>query len=123
MFLPSGSLKTEPLGKNIYSVSTMIEKPKPGQEYSLFSILGRVLLTPEIYGILERTPLGAGGELQLTDALNILAETTGMTALDFEGKRYDLGSKLGFLQANVDRALLDPELGGAFRAYLKKLDI
>lgn len=117
------SLRTAPLEENIYSVDTMIEKPAPGEEYSLFSVLGRVLLTPEIYDILERTPPGAGGELQLTDAMKTLAETTGMTALDFEGRRYDLGSKLGFLEANVERALLDPELGGAFREFLKRLKL
>lgn len=117
------SLRTQPLEENIYSVDTMIEKPKPGQEYSLFSILGRVLLVPEIYDILERTPLGAGGELQLTDAMKTLAETRGMTALDFDGRRYDLGSKMGFLEANVERALLDPELGETFRAYLKTLQL
>lgn len=117
------SLRTAPLEDKIYSVDTMIEKPAPGQEYSLFSVLGRVLLTPEIYDILEQTPPGAGGELQLTDAMKTLAETTGMTALDFDGKRYDLGSKLGFLEANVERALLDPELGGAFREFLKNLSL
>lgn len=116
------SLRTAPLEANVYSVDTMIEKPKPGQEYSLFSVLGRVLLTPDIYDILEHTPLGAGNELQLTDAMKTLAETTGMTALDFDGRRYDLGSKQGFLEANVERALADPELGGAFRAYLKGLE-
>ena len=86
-------------------------------------MLGRVLLVPEIYDILERTPLGAGGELQLTDAMKTLAETKGMMALDFDGRRYDLGSKMGFLEANVERALLHPELGDEFRAYLASLQL
>jgi UTP--glucose-1-phosphate uridylyltransferase len=117
------SLRTTPVEDKIYSVDTMIEKPAPGQEYSLFSVLGRVLLVPEIYDILERTPLGAGGELQLTDAMKTLAETKGMMALDFDGRRYDLGSKMGFLEANVERALLHPELGDEFRAYLASLQL
>ena len=66
-------------------------------------------------------PPGAGGEIQLTDAMRVLAQSVGMTAVDFEGKRYDLGSKLGFLYANVESALRDPELGGEFREYLKEL--
>ena len=67
------------------------------------------------------TKPGAGGEIQLTDAMRVLAQSVGMTAVDFEGKRYDLGSKLGFLYANVESALRDPELGGEFREYLKEL--
>ena len=67
--------------------------------------------------------LGAGGELQLTDAMKTLAETEGMIALDFEGRRYDLGSKFGFLEANVERALLHPEVGEEFRKFLKNLKL
>ncbi|HHW24431.1 MAG TPA: UTP--glucose-1-phosphate uridylyltransferase [Bacillota bacterium] len=117
------SLRVKPLEERVYAVDTMIEKPAPGQEYSLFSVLGRVLLTPDIFDILERTPLGAGGELQLTDAMKTLAETEGMIALDFEGRRYDLGSKFGFLEANVERALLHPEVGEEFRKFLKNLKL
>lgn len=113
------SMKTEPLGEDRYRITTMIEKPKPEQVYSLYSILGRVLLTPDIYNILENTPLGAGNELQLTDAMKTLSETKGMIGVDFEGKRFDLGSKLGFLMANVEQAVKDPELGEQFREYLK----
>ncbi len=104
-------------------VFDMIEKPAPGQEFSNLSILGRVLLTPEIYPILEATPPAAGGGLQLTDAMKTLARTTGMTAVAYSGTRYDLGSKLGFLMANVEQALVHPEVGEAFRAYLKGLKI
>jgi len=118
------SLKVAPLEKDVYKVFTMIEKPKTDAEiFSHFSILGREVLTPEIYDILDVIPNGAGGELQLTDAMKVLAESRpdgGMTAVDFEGKRYDLGSKLGFLYANVERAVKDPELGEAFKAYLRE---
>lgn len=106
---------------NCYNVTDMIEKPKPEEVITRLSILGRVLLTPDIFDILAETKPGAGGEIQLTDAMRVLAQSVGMTAVDFEGKRYDLGSKLGFLYANVESALRDPELGGEFREYLKEL--
>ena len=118
------SLKVSPLGDDIYKVFSMVEKPKTDAEiYSCFSILGRVLLTGDVYDILDNTPLGAGGELQLTDAMKVIAEslpTGGMTAVDFEGKRYDMGSKLGFLYANVEQAVKNPELGEEFKAYLRE---
>lgn len=114
------SLKTDLLEDNIYKVSTMIEKPKTEAEiYSNFSILGRVLLTADIYPIIKTLPPGAGNEIQLTDAMKILSETKGMTAVNFEGKRYDMGSKLGFLTANVEQAVNHPELGSEFTAFLK----
>lgn len=112
------SLKAESNGDNTYDVTDMIEKPKPGQEYSNLSILGRVLLTPEIFGILENTAPGAGGEIQLTDAMNVLARKGGMTAVDFEGERFDFGSKLGFLTANVKSGISHPEVGEDFKKFL-----
>ena len=115
------SLKVEPLEENVYKVSDMIEKPSPDKIFSLLSILGRVVLPPEIFGILEHTPRGAGNEIQLTDAMRELAVTSGMTACEFEGKRYDMGSKLGLLMANVEQGLKHPETGEAFRAFLKEL--
>ncbi len=99
----------------------MIEKPKPGQEFSNLSILGRVLLTPDIFDIIDALPAGAGGEIQLTDAMAIKARSGGVTALEFEGERYDMGSKLGFLKANVTKGLLHPETKDEFRAYIKEL--
>lgn len=114
------TLKADPLGDNMYRVTTMIEKPTREQIYTRLSILGRVLLTPDIFDILENLAPGAGGEIQLTDAMKLLSEAKGMIAVDFEGKRYDLGSKIGFLKANVERASVDPELGEEFRAYLKE---
>ena len=114
------SLKVESTGtKDEYFVSDMIEKPSPDQIFSLLTILGRVILTPDIFDILDNTEPGAGGEIQLTDAMKVLSNTVGMTALIFEGTRYDLGSKLGLLTANVDRALRDESIGPAFREYLK----
>lgn len=102
-----------------FFVDDMIEKPRTREEiFSNYSILGRVLLTPDIFDIIDETPPGAGGEIQLTDAMRTLARSRGMTALDFEGKRFDLGSKMGFLSANVVRAFDDPELGAEFREFL-----
>lgn len=115
------SMKLDALQNNLYNITDMIEKPKPGQEFSLYSILGRCLLTPEIYDILDNTLPGAGGEIQLTDAMAVLARRDGMTGVDFTGKRYDMGSKLGVMQAQVETALTHPEIGEEFRAYLKEI--
>ncbi|MDD6266181.1 MAG: UTP--glucose-1-phosphate uridylyltransferase [Clostridia bacterium] len=115
------SLKVDPIENNEYKVSDMIEKPKIEQKFSNFSILGRVLLTSDIYDILDRTEPGAGNEIQLTDAMRELCRTKGMTAVEFEGTRYDMGSKLGFLYANVEYALRHPELSEPFKAYLREL--
>lgn len=117
------SLKTHAIAGSEceFFVDDMIEKPRSRElAYSNYSILGRVLLTPDIFDILEETPPGAGGEIQLTDAMATLARINGMTALDFEGRRFDLGSKLGFLSANVVRAADDPELGKDFMAFLRE---
>lgn len=115
------SMKLDPLAGNLYHITDMIEKPAPGQEFSLYAVLGRCLLTPEIYGILEKTQPGAGGEIQLTDAMAVLARTGGMTGVDFTGRRYDMGNKLGVMQAQVETALRHPEIGEAFRAYLQEI--
>lgn len=114
------SLKAEKIEDGIYDVTDMIEKPKPDEVYTNLSILGRVLLTPDIFDILESTPPGAGGEIQLTDAMRVVSNRTGMTAVDFEGVRYDFGSKLGFLKANVVEAVKHPEVGEEFREFLKE---
>lgn len=115
------SMKTAPLRDNLFSVTDMIEKPAPEQVFSLYSILGRCVLPPEIYGILEHTPPGAGNELQLTDAMKELARSKGMVGVDFTGKRYDMGSKLGVLQANIEVGLAHPEIGAELRQYLREL--
>lgn len=115
------SLKVEHIQDNYFRCTDMVEKPQPGQEFSLYSILGRCVLPPEIFDILDNTPPGAGGEIQLTDAMATLARRDGMTAVDFTGTRYDMGNKLGIMQAGVEVALNHPEIGEDFRAYLKEL--
>jgi UTP--glucose-1-phosphate uridylyltransferase len=115
------SLKVEPLRDNIFSVSDMVEKPQTKEAvFSLYSILGRCVLTPDIFDILENTAPGAGGEIQLTDAMKTLAQTVGMTGVDFTGTRYDMGVKLGILKATVEVALSNPVLGEPFKEYLKE---
>ncbi len=107
--------------QNLYFCDDMIEKPKEGEEFSNLSILGRVLLTPDIFDIIERLLPGAGGEYQLTDAMASLARSEGVYALEFEGTRYDLGSKIGFLKANIDKGLVHPETRDELREYLLEL--
>lgn len=114
------SLKVDPIRSRVFAVSDMVEKPQTKEEaFSCQSILGRALLPAKIFKILENTPLGAGGELQLTDAMRTLAQTDGMLAYEFEGVRYDMGSKLGFLTANVTQGVRHPEFGAEFCAFLK----
>ena len=115
------SLKVENIRGCYYKCTDMIEKPSEGQVMSLFSILGRCVLPPEIFDILDQTAPGAGGEIQLTDAMCTLARSKGMVAVDFDGRRYDMGNKLGIMQAHCEVALEHPEIGGAFRTYLKEL--
>jgi len=115
------SMKTENLKDNIYKISDMIEKPAPGEEFSLFSILGRCVLPAEIFDILENIPYGAGGELQLTDAMKILAQRDGFAGVDFTGTRYDMGDKLGILKASVEVGLSHPEIGADFKEYIKEI--
>ncbi len=116
------SLKVDHLENNVYKVTDMVEKPAtPELAFSNFSILGRCVLPGEIFDILADLPRGAGGEYQLTDAMKILATTQGMIGVDFVGTRYDMGNKLGIMQASVETALKHPEIGEGFRAYLKEL--
>ena len=116
------SLKTDHINENIYAVSDMVEKPQtPEEKFSNFSILGRVVLTPDIFDILDNTKPGAGGEIQLTDAMRVLSQTVGMTAVEYDGVRYDMGDKLGFLKANVEFALRHPTLADSFKEYLRDI--
>ena len=116
------SLKVEHIENNLYNCTDMIEKPKTKEEVlSLYSILGRCVLTPDIFDILDKTEPGAGGEIQLTDAMRTLARTIGITGVDFTGKRYDMGDKLGILKATVEIALQNPILGAAFKEYIKQI--
>ena len=115
------SLAVSPLRDNLYKVTDMVEKPSPDRILSLYSILGRCILPPEIFDILEHTAPGAGGEIQLTDAMTALARRDGMIGVDFVGTRYDMGNKLGILQATCEVALQHPEVKDDFRNYLKAL--
>lgn len=119
--LKYSSLKVENIHDNYFKCTDMIEKPTPDKIMSLYSILGRCVLTPDIFDILDRTQPGAGGEIQLTDAMCTLARSSGMVAVDFTGKRYDMGNKLGIMQASVEVALKHPQIGKDFRAYLKEI--
>ena len=106
---------------DIYKVEDMIEKPSRAEAPSNLGILGRYIITPDIFNILENTPPGKGGEIQLTDALKTLLEKRVVYGYDFEGKRYDVGNKMGFLKTTVELALAREDLGPEFKAYLKEL--
>lgn len=116
------SLKVDHLEDNCYICTDMKEKPwDKSQFFSNFMVLGRCILPPEIFDILDLTQPGANNEIQLTDAMAELARTAGVTAVDFVGKRYDLGNRLGMLQAAVEVGLNHPEIGNDFREYLKSI--
>ncbi len=104
-----------------YKIDRMVEKPAPDTSDSNMAIIGRYLLMPEIFDILENTSPGHGGEIQLTDALQTLAGKRGMYAYEFKGKRYDAGDKLGYLKAIVDFALENSELNGQFMEHLSSI--
>jgi UTP--glucose-1-phosphate uridylyltransferase len=110
-----------PFGERLLRIRDLIEKPKPAEAPSNLAITGRYVLPPAIFDCLERTKPGAGGEIQLTDAMRILAKEQGLWALIYEGISYDAGDKLGFLKATVELGMQNPEFGEQFRAYLKSL--
>lgn len=112
-----------PFGERLLRIRDLVEKPKVEEAPSNLAITGRYVLPPAIFECLERTRPGAGGEIQLTDALRILAKEQGLWALIYQGISYDAGDKLGFLKATVELALLNEELGEAFRSYLKSLKL
>ena len=99
----------------------MIEKPSLDTKFSNFAILGRCVLDNEIFDILEKTPVGVGGELQLTDAMRTLALKYGMIGVDFSGVRYDMGNKFGILKANIEVGLSHPEIKEQLKDYIKEL--
>ncbi|MCL5061589.1 MAG: UTP--glucose-1-phosphate uridylyltransferase GalU [Nitrospiraceae bacterium] len=103
---------------NMYRINNLVEKPKPEKSPSNLAIIGRYILTPEIFNILEKQKPGAGGEIQLTDALKSLVKKTPIYGYLIKGKRYDAGDKLGYLKATVDFALKNRELSGDFKKYL-----
>ena len=118
-----GVVAADPAGDRLWHVNGIIEKPTPEDAPSNIAVVGRYILTPRIFEKLEKTPLGAGGEIQLTDAIAKLLEKERVLAYEFEGKRYDCGDKLGYLVATVEYALKHPELRDGFADYLRNLDI
>jgi len=108
---------------NVWEISDLVEKPKAEDAPSDLAIIGRYVLTPDLFPILAATAADRRGEIQLTDGLRTLRTQRPMYAVEFEGKRYDTGDKLGFLKATVEFALARPDLSGAFREYLKSLKI
>lgn len=114
------SVKVSPLEERVFSVSDMNEKPKPQEMFSNYAILGRYVLKPEIFDILEHQAPGYGGEIQLTDGLKKLCGKDKMVAVDFEGRRYDTGNLKGFLEATIDFALEHPETGEWLKGFLKE---
>jgi len=118
-----GIVKTEEMPDGSLRVVSIVEKPAPEVAPSNLAVVGRYLLTPKIFEMLEQTTPGAGGEIQLTDAIADLLKEETVIAYPFKGKRYDCGSKEGYLEATVEYALSHAELGESFRAYLKSLDL
>ncbi len=122
-----GIVDAEPVEHNgannrLYRIRNLVEKPEPAKAPSRLAIIGRYVLTPEIFDSIESIGPGAGGEIQLTDALRHLLRNRPIYGYRFEGKRYDAGDKLGFLKATVEFALKRDDLGTAFREYLKGID-
>ena len=107
--------------QRLMRVSDMVEKPTLEEAPSRVAVLGRYIISPAIFSLLSETKPGKGGEIQLTDALKVLAQREAVYAYNFEGKRYDLGDKLGFLQATVEFALRRKDLGADFKKYLQSL--
>jgi|UniRef100_Q02A85 UTP--glucose-1-phosphate uridylyltransferase len=123
-----GAIDAEPVmhnGRNdrVYRIRDLVEKPKQSDAPSNLAIIGRYVLTPEIFGSLQSIDPGSGGEIQLTDALRHLLRSRPIYAYRFDGTRYDAGDKLGFLKATVEYALRRHDLGGPFREYLKTLKL
>jgi UTP--glucose-1-phosphate uridylyltransferase len=116
-----GIVEVEPLGPGIGEIKRIVEKPKPENAPSNLAVVGRYILTPRVFKLLADVPRGAGGEIQLTDAIAQLIQEQTVIAYEFEGTRYDCGSKLGYLKANVNFALEHPELRDEFRDYLTEL--
>ena len=111
------------IAERLAAIEDLVEKPKREEAPSNLSVTGRYVLPPEIFDCLERTPAGRGGEIQLTDGMRLLAKEKGLWAYRYEGTAYDAGDKLGFLKATVEFALMNDELGPAFRQYLKTLKL
>jgi UTP--glucose-1-phosphate uridylyltransferase len=122
-----GVIDVDPAGRadnpRVHKVRGLVEKPPPEEAPSTLAIIGRYVLTPKIFEKLEQTPRGAGGEIQLTDAIQALMNEQDVYAYQFEGTRYDAGTTMGWLKASVELALERPDLGAEFRHYLAGLDL
>ncbi len=116
-----GIIEPERVAKGVYQVLSLVEKPEPSQAPSRLGIVGRYILTPLIFDILKFTPPGKGNEIQLTDALQLLLKRQKLYACELEGVRYDAGTPLGWLKANMALAFKREDIGPELRAYLKKL--
>lgn len=118
-----GIVSGKKVADRTYAVDELIEKPSIEEAPSNVAVLGRYVISPKIFDIIEKTAAGKGNEIQLTDALNTLAKEGGMTAYEFEGRRYDVGSKHGFIEANIEYALRDEELRDGITKFLKGLKL
>jgi len=116
-----GIVDAQPIDTDLLKVNSMVEKPKPEDAPSTLAVVGRYILTPKIFDCLEKVKPGRGGEIQLTDGISDLMAMEDVFAYRFSGKRFDCGSKLGFMKANVELALQHPELRDQFNQYLTSL--
>jgi UTP--glucose-1-phosphate uridylyltransferase len=116
-----GIIAGQTVSPGLIKIDKMVEKPAPEHAPSRMGIAGRYILTPAIFECLRQLPQGVGSEIQLTDGISDLLRQEAVYALQYEGKRFDCGSKLGFLEATVELALLHSEVGSAFRSYLEAL--
>jgi len=107
--------------ERLYHVDALVEKPAPGTAPTNLAVMGRYVLPPEIFDILEKTPPGKGGEIQLTDGLQMLARQSALYGLEFEGQRFDAGERLGFIEATLTYALRRPELARELRPLMRRL--
>ena len=113
-----GIVEVKPAGDRVYELTGMVEKPPPGKAPSEFAIMGRYVLTPDIFDLIRQGKPGAGGEIQLTDALLALVKQRKIYGYEFEGTRYDLGDRVGYITAQIGYGLKRPELADRLRAYL-----
>ena len=118
-----GIVDTAGVNADVAEVKSIVEKPRPEDAPSTLAVVGRYVLTPKIFDLLEQVKPGKGGEIQLTDAISALLQYEKVLAYRFAGKRYDCGSKLGYMKANVEFALRHPEIGAEFAEYLKQVNV
>lgn len=116
-----GIVEVDPIGPGLGEIRGIVEKPAPDKAPSNLAVVGRYILTPRVFKLLESTGAGAGGEIQLTDAIHRLMGEQTVLAYEFEGTRYDCGSKFGYLRANVEMGLQHAEIGAEFKQYLSEL--